>query len=215
MEKMTKKIKKKASSKEEKIIDESTSVKKKNVDKEETNMQNKKFGTIREFINKPLPLIIVLIVICAVQLFFLFNINSKIAIYTGELNNDEVQIANLHLFTNNDMNYFYASPAAYIGEDKDVYSFEIGYYIKMSEGEYLPFTTRSRELENASSLKEIIEEMSAWNFYETSVQDYFFSDEVLKNLDDLHFMVKASTTKGNSNADVVINYPIEVHKITK
>lgn len=169
----------------------------------------------KSFFNNPLPIIIALIIVCVVQLYFLFNINSKNAIYSGELNKEDVQIINLHLFTNNDMNYFYASPALYLGEDYKIYNFELGYYIEKGKGEYLSFATKSRELDSASSLKEIVEEMSGWNFFEPSIQDYFFSDEVLNNLDEMHFIIKASTKKGSTDADIVIDYPIDLNKLTK
>lgn len=205
MEKTTKKISQKN---EDKKVEEEVVVEKKK------NKSKKKNGIMNIF-NKPAPIIIALIILCLVQLYFLFNMNGRIAIYTGELNKEDLQIVNLHIFTNNDMNYFYASPATYLGEDKEIYSFEMGYYVEVGKDGFKPFATRSRELDNASDLKEIVNEMSAWNFFETSIQDYFFSEEVIKNLDDLHFIIKASTTKDSANADVYIDYPIEVNKITK
>lgn len=198
--------------KEEKNIEVEETVPKKKKKKKRKEQEQK---TVMKFLNKPLPIIIALVALCIIQLFFLMNINSKNAIYNGELNKNDVQIVNVHIFTNNDMNYFYAAPAAYLGDDKKIYNFEMGYYIKMEDDKYLPFATRARELENASSLKEIVEEMSGWNFFETSIQDYYFSDEVLNNLDKVYFMIKASTKSGSTDADVLIQYPIDLNKITK
>lgn len=169
---------------------------------------------IKEFINKPTPIIIALCILCVVQLAFLLRLNANNAIYIGELDQKDVQIANLHMFTNHDMNYFYASPALYLAEDKEIYNFEIGYFIEVN-GKMKPFASRARELENPSSLKEIMEEMSAWNFFETSLQDYFFSEEVLNNLDKLHFIVKASMEAEDTEMETIIDYPVELNKITK
>lgn len=184
-------------------------------EKKKVTKEKKATSKLKEFFNKPTPIIVALVIICVVQLYFLITFKSMNGIYTGELNKEDVQIVNVHMFTNNDMNYFYASPAMYLGEDKQIYNFEMGYYVELSSGEMKSFATRSRSLNSASSLKEIVEEMSAWNFFETSLQDYFFSEEVLDNLDSMHFIIKASTKANSTDADVYIDYPIELNRITK
>lgn len=200
-----------------KTTKKANNAKKKEVVKAETkkNTINKILTSIKAFFNNPAPLIIVLIAIIAVLLIFISRINIKNAIYVGEINKSDIQVGNIHYFTNSDMNYFYASTAAYTGEKKQVYSYQIGYYVVDKDNNYIEFATRSKKADAKADLADVIEELSGWNFGEANVNDYFFSKDVIENIDNLHFVVKASTKKDSDNADIVIDYPVELSKITK
>lgn len=175
----------------------------------------KKSSKIKDFFNKPAPLIIVLIIIVFAQTMYIASYNSKNKIYVGKLDEKAVQVANVHYFTNGDMNYFYASPALYIAEDEDIYSYQIGYYVENSDGTLTEFATRSNTFENKSSLKEVVDEMSAWSFAESDKGSYFFTDKVINKMDKLHFVIKASTKKDSDEASINIDYKIDETKITK
>lgn len=170
---------------------------------------------VKAFFNNPAPLIIVLIAIIAVLLIFISRMNLKSTIYVGEINKSDLQVGNVHYFTNNDMNYFYASTAAYLGEKKEVYSYQMGYYAVDKDNNYIEFATRSKKADKKADLGDIIEELSGWNFGETNANNYFFSKDVIENIDNLHFVVKASTKKDSDDADIIIDYPVELSKITK
>lgn len=170
---------------------------------------------IKDFFNNPVPLIIVLIAIIAILLIFISRMNVNNKIYVGEINKEDLQVGNVHYFINNDMNYFYASNALYLGEKKNVYSYQMGYYVVDKDNNYIEFATRSKKADTKANLGDVISELSGWNFGENSASDYFFSKDVMENMDNLHFVVKASTKKDSDDADIVIDYPVELSKITK
>lgn len=183
--------------------------------KKSNKKENVLLVNLKKFFNNPVPIVIFLIILNAFLLIYIANYNSKNKIFVGDINREDIQIVNVHYFTNGDMNYFYASNAEYLGEEKEIYSYQIGYYVISDNNEYIELATRSNSLENSSSLKEIIKEMSGWSFAESDQSEYFFNNKVLRYMDNLHFVVKASTTKDNKTADIVIDYPVESTKITK
>lgn len=179
----------------------------------------KVFGSIlnglKKFFNNPAPIIIVLIAICCILLLSINSLSKKNGIYVGFVNEGDVAVSNVHFFTNGDMNYFYATNAAYLDEDVKVYGFEIGYYVVDKDGKYISLATRSNKLDNASSLSEIVTEMSGWAFAEADSSDYRFTKEVIDNIDNLHFIIRATTKKDDSNAEINIDHKVELSKITK
>lgn len=192
-------------------------MKKKSNEKINRKEENKIADKVKKFFNNPAPLIIVLIAIIFVLLMFISRMNTKSKIYVGEIDKDGMLIANVHYFTNNDMNYFYSSTPAYVGEDKDkeVYSYQIGYYVEDKQGKIHEFATRSKNAETKVKLSEVIEELGGWNFAESYNKPYFFSPEVIANMDNLHFVVKASTKKDTSEADITLEYKVNLTKISK
>lgn len=198
-----------------KVAKEEKTTKKKSSGKEEQKNNNKVITKVKAFFYNPAPLIIVLIAIIAVLLIFISRMNLKNAIYVGEINKEDVQVGNVHYFTNNDMNYFYASTAVYTGKKVQVYSYQIGYYAVDKDNNYIEFATRSKKADTKASLSDIVDELSGWNFGETNASDYFFSKDVIDNIENLHFVIKASTKKDSDDADIVIDYPVELSKISK
>ena len=130
-------------------------------------------------------------------------------------------IVNIHYFANNDMNYFYASNAAYLGSDEKVYSFQVGYYAVDAKGEYHELATRSQKLDKATSIRDVVTENSGWSISELANPKLtngkkFFDNDVLNNLDNLHFVILASTDKEKPNdPDITIDYKISLTKLTK
>ena len=179
--------------------------------------ENKIINGIKKFFNNPIPIFISLIAIICVLLMFISGMNKKAAIYVGEVDKDGMQIANIHYFTNNDMNYFYSSTPIYVGEykDKNVYSYQIGYYAVDKEGKRYEFATRSKQADTKVKLSEVIEELGGWNFAESYNKEYFFTKDVIRNMDNLHFVVKASTEKGSNEADISLDFPVNLTKISK
>lgn len=187
--------------------------------KKEEKKETEKVVTkkVKNFFNNPAPLIIVLIAIICVLLLFISRMNTKSKIYVGEIDKDGLQVANVHYFTNNDMNYFYSSTPLYVGEmkDKDVYSYQIGYYVEDKNGKAYEFATRSKDSTTKAKLSEVIEELGGWNFAESYNKQYFFSPEVITNMDNLHFVIKASTVKDSKEADISLDYKVNLTKISK
>ena len=77
---------------------------------------------LKKFFNSPVPLIVVLLFINAFLVIYISQYNAKNRIFVGYVDEEEVQVANIHYFTNGDMNYFYASNALYLADDQDIYS---------------------------------------------------------------------------------------------
>lgn len=177
--------------------------------------ENKALKGIKKFFNNPLPLIIFLIITNALLLVYIGNINSKNKIFIGKIDSKEVAVVNVHYFTNSDMNYFYASNAVLLADDSKIYNYQIGYYVVDEKGDYIEFATRSNALEKSTSLKDVVSEMSGWNFAEADRGEYFFSNEVIKNIDNLHFVIKASTKKDSTKADIHYDQKVDATKITK
>ena len=189
-------------------------------DTKKKNKNNKKdliLKKIKHFFNDPKPIIICLIVIICFLLIFISKLNTKSLIYVGEINENEIQVPNIHYFTNNDMNYFYASNAMFAGTlaNKEVYSYQLGYYVVDNEGKYIEFASRSKEANSSAKLSDIVEELSGWSFAESNINTYFFSKDVIDNMHNLHFVIKASTKKGSDEADINLDYEVDITKITK
>lgn len=185
-------------------------------DNEEVTKEKRLGSSVKKFFNNPLPMLIVLTVIIIILLFYIVNHSQESKIFVGKVDMDDVQVVNIHYFTNNDMNYFYASNAAYLGDNKKVYSYQIGYYAVGSDGVFHEFATRAGQLDNASPLSDIVTEKSGWTISELAQNDYFFDKDVLHNIDNLHFVILASTDKEKPNdPDIKIDYKVELLKITK
>ena len=190
---------------------------KKNVKVEEKKVTkfSKVLDALKRFFNNPAPLIIVLVALNAFLLLYISNYNDKNRIYVGSIEKSDVAVVNVHYFTNGDMNYFYASNALYNGDKKNIYSYEMGYYVKDLKGEFIPFAVRSGKLDKAIDLSTTITEMSGWNFAEADSSTKFFTSDVLKYMDKLYFIVKASTEENSTKADIYIEYPVDTIKVTK
>lgn len=176
----------------------------KNKEVVEKNKSNKVIGKVKRALNNPLPMLIVLTIIIVVLLIYIITSNHESKIYVGEINKEDVNVVNVHYFANNEMNYFYASNATYLGEDKKIYYFQIGYYAVDPNGTLYELATRSGKLEKPTSLKDVVSEQSGWNIAELANPNLtngkkFFDNDVLRNLENLHFVILASTDKENSN----------------
>ena len=213
----TKKTTKKSEStkKQTKKVKNEVSDEKKIAKKEVKREENKFIVSIKKFFNHPAPLIIVLICIVLFLTMYIADYNSKNKIYVGDLNQKDIAIVNVHFFLNGDMNYFHAANAAYLGEDKEIYTFQIGYYAVDEKNNYYELATRANSLENKTSLKDVIEENSGWSFAESDKGVLHFTNDVRKNVDNIHFVVKASTEKGSTKPDIVIDYQVDLTRITK
>ena len=196
-----------------KKVEKKSMKKKKKSDSKLKNVLEK----LNNFFNDPKPIIIVLIAIICLLLIFISRINTKSTIYVGQINENDIQVANVHYFTNNDMNYFYASNALFAGNfaDKKVYSYQLGYYVVDKDGEYIEFASRSKEADTPATLAEIVDELSGWSFAESNINSYFFSKEVINNMDNLHFVIRASSKKDSKEADINLDYKVDLSKITK
>ena len=208
-----------------KVVKKDTKVTKKNEEpknaqkievKKESKFKNilKLVGSkIKVFFNHPAPLIVALIAINLFTLLYITRQEDNNLIYVGSVSGT-VAVGTVHFFTNNDINYFYASSATYLGEEAKIYSYEIGYYVK-DGNELVPFATRSGVLEKSTSLASVVNEQSGWEIPEAYNAHHFFKPEIVKNLDKLYFVINASTKEDSTSADVHYEIEVETTKVTK
>lgn len=197
---------------EEEIEEKPKKKNKKEERKAEKELQKNGF---KQFINNPLPIMLVQTLLIIVLIVAYINLKSSIHMFVGKVEEDTVAISNIHYFINNDMNYFHASSATFVGDDKQVYAYNIGYYVEDDNGELVEFISRSNKIDNPVSLKAAVQDMSAWSFGESSYQRKFFTTDIVKRLDKLHFVISASTEKGSDKADVYYDFKVATTKITK
>lgn len=181
-----------------------------------TNKKNNEIlNKVKEFFNKPSILIIALIILDLVMIYNYNALKNSNKIYTANVEEKEILIPSIHIFLNNDMNYFYASKAEFAGENKDIYSYDIGYYVKDDKNKDVSFASRKGKLEKKAELKEVVNDMSGWDFGENKASDYFFKDDVVNNLDKLHFVIKACSKKECKTPDINYTYKVDLKKITR
>ena len=184
--------------------------------KKQVKKENKILDKLKKFFNSPQPIIIVLVVLCIFLSLFAYKSGSKNKIFVGEVLENDLLINNVHYFTNNDMNYFFASNAQYIVEkDVNIVECNVGYYVVDKNNNYIDFAVRKNKFDKATSLRDVIKETSGWNFAEPHNSNYFFNADVLKNINNLHFLVEAKTDSKLDKFDIVIDYPVKTTKITK
>ena len=185
--------------------------KKKNNIKNENNV----LKAIKNFFNNPTPLFIAFIIIIVFLLFYINQNINKDSIMVGEVDQTEISVHNIHYFLNDDINYFYADKAVYSGENKTVYKYQIGYFVENNKGELLDFATRSgSDTDKGFKLSDLINDMSGWNFMERADSPYFFKKNIMPYINKIHFVVLASTDKDSDDADINIDYEVNVINFT-
>lgn len=188
--------------------------------KEEVKKENKFISLLKLvgsklkiFFNHPAPLIIVLIVLNFISLLYITRYEDDNQIYVGSISK-VVSVGSIHFFTNNDINYFYASTGSFIGEDVEVYNYELGYYVKKGN-ELIPFATRSGSIDTPTYVSTLVKEFSGWEIVEAYNAEYFFKPEIVPNMGNLYFVINASTKKDSTSADVHYEIPVDATKVTK
>lgn len=185
--------------------------------KKQIKKENKLLDILKKignFFNKPLPIILVLAAICICLLVYIYRGNTRNEILVGSLSTEEVQVQNIHYFTNNDMNYFYAMNA-HSEKTEKVYTYQVGYYTVDSDKKYTEFAVRSGKLTNPLSVSDIIGDYSGWNIAELANNPLHFTKENKRNMKELHFVFKGCTKKDSTDPDIVIDVKVDIHKLTK
>ena len=166
----------------------------------------------KKFFNSPQPLFVVFTLIIVGLLMYIVQYSKHDTIMTASYIGEEGSIGAIHCFTNHKINVFYATPATYTGEDKKIYGYDIGYYYESGD-ELKAFLVRSGQSDTALSLKEVVTKNSSWNISELATSKAYFTEEVMNNLDKLHFVVYASTKKDSTLVDYTVDFKVDVDKI--
>lgn len=148
-------------------------------------------------------IIITLGILCFISLLYNNKIlnNQKLYIFDGK--SEYVDIKSGVISLSLDVNLFEGSNIEYLKKDVNVTRYDIGYYVK-TDKEYLPLATIAGEDDEGLSLKMLIEGTNAFRVIEFNKNNYYFTKEKLKKLDDdLYFIIKATDKKNNEITDVI------------
>ena len=162
---------------------------------------------LKKFFNSPQPLIVILAIMVVGLLIYNIQYSKHDTIYVGHYEGDQGTVGTVHCFTNHKINVFYATTATYEGEDKKLYGYQIGYYYE--DGEKIADDIQSEILSYLDKLQAIISENSYFNISELSTSKIKFTEEAMKHMDKLHFIVYGATQKDSDVVDFVIDYPIQ------
>jgi hypothetical protein len=185
----------------------------KEVKKEKKFSFKKVMEVLKKIFNNPKIIIIALSIICIILLIALVKGNKKEAFYFGDSQTSDLTIQDIHYFTNKKINYFYSSGAIFSGDDKQIYAYKVGYYVVDKNNNYIEFATYANVLSNAVSLKDIVAINSAFSVAEYTGNASLFTSDVLANMNNLHFVIQASTVKDADTYDVYLDYPINVKEV--
>ena len=167
---------------------------------------------LKKFFNDPRPIIIVLIILVVLYTFAFANFKSKYKVYNGSFASDQVTIKKISVYFHPRISSFYSSGAVYTGEEKKVYQYRIGYYYDSGNGEYNFIRESTESLDNAVDLADIVNKTTYFDYSEfaNSGESVVLTLNAKKNMDKLHFMIFASTTKETDyDYDVLIDCPID------
>ncbi len=173
-------------------------------------IKNSKVATL---LNDPKPIIVVLMIICVLFIIAFSNYKSKYKVYDGSVETDSISIRAVHVYIHPKMNVFFSSGATYTGEEKKVYQYQIGYYYKVGDTYHPIKESYDYSLATPVDLKDIISKTSYFNYSEfnsgKNTKSNIFTNNAVKNIKDLHFIVSASTTESTEDEfDIQIDSPI-------
>ncbi len=211
---------KKNSNKEIKVVKETV---KTEVKKEKTNVFKNIWSGIKrvatfiydKILNNPKLIIIALGVLVLAFIIAFANYKSKYKILVGDVVTKDVGIRLVQIDTNPKVNTFMATTATYLGEDKQVYDYVIGYFYQVGD-EMKPLTYAKKSVTEGASLAELVSANSYKSIIEFAGNKSnksnvkVFTNEAKSHLDKLHFIIKASTNKNNKGEyDINIDCPIK------
>ena len=206
---------KKTPKKEVKVVKETVKVE---VKKEKKNNILKvtwaKVKSVAKFIydkilNNPKLIIVALMVLVLMFIIAFANYKSKYKILVGDVITKDVGIRLVQIDTNPKVNTFMATSATYLGEDKKVYDYVIGYFYQVGD-EMKPFTYAKKSVKNGASLADLVSANSYKSIIEFAGNTSAFTNEAKSHFDKLHFIIKASTNKNNKGEyDINIDCPVK------
>lgn len=165
-----------------------------------------------KFFNSYNVIIISLIILVLVLIFFCCHLMKSSKTYMFNGSGKYVTIYNGVVSLNYDINIFEGSDITYLPlKDEAVTKYKIGYYVKVNDS-LKELVVISDEDKDGYSLKSVLEGLSAFNVTELPKNDKYFNSEKIKNLNNLYFVIEATTKSGE-----VINesYELNVTKLSR
>lgn len=179
-----------------------------NLEKHESENESILFKVI----NSPISVIVALILLVISLMIYTRYLVNSVNLYTFYAYDENFSFLSGAIYTGYDINYFGDSKVIYTGEDVKLYDYTMGYYIKDGSTYYEVSTVKGiDDLEEAASLKEIIEKTS-FSFTETHKDANFLSKKAVENIDNLVFKISGFE---EDKEEYILEIPLEVEKISK
>jgi len=152
-------------------------------------------------------------IINIILLMFLYNLTTSNRIYSFSGNDDYLRVKDGIVVFNNDINLFNGNNIEYIyGEDYEIKSYKIGYYV-MDNSKLVEIFSTTMELDTEIKISEIINNFTAFNLTEkNSNPNYFtrYKKDLIK--DGIYLVMEAKTKDG---IDIFSKVNLNVSKISK
>lgn len=157
-------------------------------------------------------IIIILILISFISIMNINKILKETKVYTFDGKSNYVEINNGVISINHDVNLFEGSNIKYLEKDVILKEYDIGYYVIIDD-KYVPIASNAGTNNEGVSLKAIIEGKDNFKVVEPSSNNYYFTKEKIKKLDDkLYFIIKGIDLKDNEIKDV---FEINLNKVSR
>lgn len=157
-------------------------------------------------------IIIILILISFISIMYTNKILKETKVYTFDGKSDYVEINNGVISINHDINLFEGSNIKYLEKDVTLKEYDIGYYVIIGD-EYVPIASSAGTSNEGFSLQAIIEGKDNFKVVEPSSNNYYFTKDKIKKLDDkLYFVIKGIDLKDNEIKDV---FEINLNKVSR
>lgn len=171
-------------------------------------MKNK----IKKIIGSYHTIIVILILISFISIMNTNGILKETKVYTFDGKSNYVEINNGVISINHDVNLFEGSNIKYLEKDVILKEYDIGYYVIIDD-EYVPIASNAGTNNEGVSLKAIIEGKDNFKVVEPSSNNYYFTKEKIKKLDDkLYFIIKGIDLKDNEIKDV---FAVNLMKVSR
>lgn len=152
-------------------------------------------------------MVVILMIICGCLLFACIYLKNREQLLVGSAMDEKIYINNVTYFTNKDTFYITSAGAKFLGNDKDVYSYQLGYYV-----DDIALSEFNINLEKKSTVKDIINNTS--NFSLTEYKNNLSIFKKVKNIKNLKFIFKADTDN-DKEFDLEIETPVKFYNVLK
>lgn len=177
--------------------------------KKKKNLKEKLFDLLKSYKT----IIYISFIINIILLIVLYNLTTSNRIYSFSGNDDYLRVKDGLVVFNNDINLFNGNNIEYIyGEDYEIKSYKIGYYV-MDNSKLVEIFSTTMELDTEIKISEIINNFTAFNITEkNSSPNYFthYKKDLIK--DGIYLVMEAKTKDG---IDIFSKVNLNVSKISK
>jgi len=152
-------------------------------------------------------------IINIILLILLYNLTTSNRIYSFSGNDDYIRVKDGLVVFNNDINLFNGNNIEYIyGEDYEIKSYKIGYYV-MDDSKLVEIFSTTMELDTEIKISEIINNFTAFNLTEKNSKPNYFTRYKKELINDgIYFVMEAKTKDG---VDIFSKVNLNVSKISK